>query len=110
LKIRPSKLPVQERDFDKPKIVNEFIKLGSFRPFKVAIRFVPRRSSEVEIPHDGNRPGKRSKNLGKGVKEGLLLIMDTRAIYIDNGEGEAVSSMGEGRGDGELVNRVVHKL
>jgi hypothetical protein len=48
--------------------------------------------------------------LGKGVKEGRLLIMDTRAINIDNGKGEVVSSMGEGRGDGELVNRVMHKL
>jgi hypothetical protein len=55
LEVGPSELPVEQGDFDKPKIVDEIVKLSCFRAMKNVIRLVPRRSSEVKVSHEGYR-------------------------------------------------------
>jgi hypothetical protein len=44
------------------------------------------------------------------VEEIFFEVMETRAIHIYNGEGEAICVPGEGGGDRKVINGVVKKL
>jgi hypothetical protein len=104
LKIGPSELPVRKWDFNQPEIVDGFVKKGSFRDIKIVVRLIAGRSGKVEIAHDGNRTRKRCKNLCNGVKEKRFLVMNARAINVDNRKGEVVGAEREGGSYRELIN------
>jgi hypothetical protein len=44
------------------------------------------------------------KNLGEGVKKKRFLVMNARAINVDNRKGEVIGAEREGSGYRELIN------
>jgi hypothetical protein len=110
LLVRPGELAIQERNFYEAKIIDEPVEKVCLGRVKVTIRFITGGTDKVEISHDGSRPRDRSKNLSKGVKKILLLVMETRSINVDDGKGEVIRTIGEGGGDREIVDGVVGKL
>jgi hypothetical protein len=103
-------LPIGERDIDQPEIVDGVVEKGSFRDVKIIVGLIAGRSDKVKIPHDGNRTRKRCKDLGEGVEETGFLVMDARAIDVDNREREVVSAEREGGSYRELINGVMKQL
>jgi hypothetical protein len=104
LKIGPGELPVRKGDFDQPEIVDGVVEKGSSRDIKIVVRLITGRSDKVEISHVGNRTRKRCKNLGEGVKKKRFLVMNARAINVDNRKGEVIGAEREGSGYRELIN------